>query len=57
MTNPDDSIQDLARIITAAVRLMAHMHRLGAVSDLDDDVTHMRANLDHLAQQIAGAKS
>jgi len=37
MTNPDDSIQ----------------HRLGGATDPEDEITHMRANLDHLAQQIA----
>ena len=51
MNDPNDAIQSLARIAAAAARLMAHMHRSG-LTDPQEEIIHMRANLNHVAQQL-----
>lgn len=50
--DPNDAIQSLARIAVAASRLMARMHQLGQPRDPDEEIQHMRANLDHVEAQV-----
>lgn len=50
--DPNDAIQSLARIAAAATRLMAQMHQVGQTRDPDEEIQHMRANLDHVEAQV-----
>jgi len=52
MSDPNDAIQSLARITQAATRLMAHMHCAGRATDPEEEVAHMRANLDHVVKEL-----
>lgn len=52
-TDPNDAIQSLARIAEAAARLMAHMHYAGKATDPQEEIDHMRANLDHVAREVS----
>lgn len=52
-TDPYDAIQSLSRIAQAAARLMAQMHRSDAAVDPDEEIGHMRANLDHVAREVS----
>lgn len=52
MTDPNDAIQSLARIAEAAARLMADMHYRGEAVDRNEEIDHMRANLDRVARQV-----
>ena len=51
MSEANDAIQSLARIISAAARLMAVMHRSGVV-DPAEEIPHMQANLDHVRKAV-----
>lgn len=51
-TETNDAIQSLARIAAAAVRLMAAMHYTGRAVDREEEVDHMRANLDRVARAV-----
>jgi hypothetical protein len=53
MNAPNDAIQSLARLTQAAARLMARMHYADAAVDPDEEIAHMRANLDRVAAQVA----
>ena len=53
MSDPNDAIQSLARIIAAATRLMALMHRRGQAVDPQEEIPHMQANLDHVRAEVA----
>ena len=50
--DPNDAIQSLARIAAAAARLMAQMHLSGRARDPEEEIEHMRANLDHVAREV-----
>ncbi len=51
--DPNDAIQSLARIAASAARLMAHMHHTGRAVDPAEEIAHMRANLNHVAREVA----
>jgi hypothetical protein len=50
-TDPNDAIQALARIAAAAARLMAHMHYADSATDPQEELDHMRANLDRVVSE------
>ena len=52
VSDPNDAIQSLSRIAAAAARLMAHMHHAGKATDPNEEIGHMRANLNHVAEQV-----
>jgi hypothetical protein len=51
-TDPNDSIQSLVRIISASSRLIAMMHRHADAIDLNEEIGHMQANLDHVRAEV-----
>lgn len=52
-TDPNDAIQSLARIASAAARLMAVMHHSGRLVDPEEEIEHMQANLNHIRTEMA----
>ncbi|MGC0143170.1 hypothetical protein [Pseudactinotalea sp. Z1732] len=52
-TDPNDSIQSLARIAQAAARLMADMHRYGGAIDVHEEIDHMQGNLNLVRKEVS----
>lgn len=46
----NDAIQSLSRIGQATARWMAEIHRSGSTRDPEEELAHIRANVDHLAR-------
>lgn len=49
--DPNDAIQSLARIAACAAKDMALLHR-HPDARLQDDIDHMRANLNHIEEEV-----
>jgi hypothetical protein len=52
-----DAVQDLVRITTASARLIGRLSAGGRAADPDEEVSHIRANLDHVAALIAAERA
>ena len=48
-----DCTQSLLRIVCAAARLMASMQALGRAKDINEEIDHIQANLDHVRRLVA----
>lgn len=56
MSDPNDAIQSLSRIVQASARLIAHMHYVDALVDLHAEIDHIQANLNHVRELVQNAR-
>jgi len=55
-SDTNDAIQSLSRVGQASVRWIAKMHRTNRVADPEDELAHIRANLDRVEELLKGAR-